>query len=111
MTNEEAAEVLLTIHEVYPSFEITERKMKILVPILLTMDLRGVLKRLNEYILMYPWPPTVADIAAYPNQENESLKKAIEYEKLAKESPPTDEQIQEFHTRFGQLLEREMEDE
>lgn len=111
MTNAEAAEILLTIHEVYPSYELTERKMKILVPALLHMDLAGVMKRLNEYIMINPWPPTIADIAAYPDKENEILKKTYEYEKLATENPPTKEQILEFQTRFQQLLSEENDHE
>jgi hypothetical protein len=111
MTNEEAAEVLLTIHEVYPSYELTERKMKILVPALLQMDLAGVMKRLNEYILTNPWPPTISDIASYPLQQNEVLRKTQEYEKRAAENPPTKEQIEEFQARFKQLGLTEAEDE
>lgn len=111
MTNEEAAEVLLTIREVYPSFELTERKMKILVPALLQMDLIHVMKRLNEHIMTNPWPPTIADIAAFPQQENDILKKTNEYEKLASENPPTNEQIYEFQVRFQQLVSAENEDE
>lgn len=111
MTNEEAAEILLTIHEIYPTYEITERKMKILVPALLTMDLAGVVKRLNEYILTNSWPPTISDIAAYPSVENEILKKTKEYERLACDHPPTEEQIQEFQARFQQLVGGGKEDE
>ncbi|MCL7748811.1 replicative helicase loader/inhibitor [Halalkalibacter alkaliphilus] len=111
MTNEEAAEVLLTIHEVYPSYEITERKIKILVPALLKMDLAGVMKRLNEYIMTNPWPPTISDIASYSLQENEVLRKTQEYEKRASENPPTKEQIEEFHERFKQFGLTESEDE
>ncbi|GAE27616.1 hypothetical protein JCM9140_3769 [Halalkalibacter wakoensis JCM 9140] len=103
MTNEEAAEVLLTIHEVYPSYELTERKMKILVPALLQMDLAGVMKRLNEYIITNPWPPTISDIASYPPQENTVLRKTQEYEKRASQNPPTKEQIEEFQARLKQL--------
>ncbi|GAE31787.1 hypothetical protein [Halalkalibacter hemicellulosilyticus] len=111
MTNEEAAEVLLTIHEVYPSFELTERKMNMLVPALLDMDLVRVLKRLNEHIMTNPWPPTMADIAAFPDRQNKTLKKTQEYEKVASENPPTKEQIAEFQARFQQLVLAENEDE
>ncbi|WP_088103017.1 replicative helicase loader/inhibitor [Halalkalibacter urbisdiaboli] len=111
MTNEEAAEVLLTIRDVYPSYEITERKMKIFVPALLNMDFSGVMKRLNEYIMTNPWPPTISDIASYPIQENEILRKTKEYEKMASEDPPTKEQIQELQARFQQLVLTESEDE
>ena len=104
MTNAEAAEVLLTIHEVYPTYDITERKMKILVPALLGMDLSGVMRRLNEYILTNQWPPTISDIASYPVQDNEVLRKTQQFEKNASENPPTKEQIQEFQARFGQLV-------
>ncbi|MFD1851400.1 hypothetical protein [Oceanobacillus bengalensis] len=78
MTPKEGLEVLETIAELYPKFEVTKRKVRILLPQFEQMDFEGVMNNLSNHVATYAYPPTIAEIAAYlpePNKHLEDLKK------------------------------------
>lgn len=104
MNRDEATEVLLTIHEIYPKFDLTERKLRVLIPTLLPMNYNGVMKKLNDHIVANPFPPTISEIAVYPKPVNQMLKKTDMFEQVAAENPPSQEQIMEFTSRFKAIL-------
>ncbi|MEC5425303.1 hypothetical protein QGM71_17615 [Virgibacillus sp. C22-A2] len=75
MTHEEAIDVLETIADVYPKFEITKKKAKLILPPLKQMDYNGVMDKLAAFVARHPYAPTIAEIAAYPPEPNEYLAK------------------------------------
>lgn len=102
MKRDQALEILRTINELYPRFELTERKIKALLPQLEKMDYDRVVTRLNEYMVSNPFPPTLADIAAYAPKENEHLKKMEHWKAEAAKVP--EEKKQEFRNKLQQLI-------
>ncbi|MET3508441.1 hypothetical protein [Halalkalibacter oceani] len=107
MNHEQAAEVLYTINEVYPKFELTERKLKVLTPVLLQMDFDGVMERLKEHIAKKSFVPTIAEIAVYPAPENKVLQKINQFEREAAQNPPTKEQRRQFEKKLQTLLKKD----
>lgn len=87
MERNQAIEILETINELYPRFELTERKIEIMVPQLEKMDYPRVMARLNEHIVNNSFPPTLAEIAAYAPPKNETLEKMKQWKKEAAEVP------------------------
>lgn len=73
MTTDEALEVLRTIDEMYPRFNLTKRKAAILIPILKEMDYTGVMKNLAEHVMHHLYPPMLSEIAAYEETPAEPL--------------------------------------
>ncbi|PAV27781.1 hypothetical protein CIL05_20090 [Virgibacillus profundi] len=102
MKKEEALEVLRTINEMYPRFNLTKRKAKVLVPNLMQMDYQGVMKNLSAYIMEHPYPPMLSEIAAYLDVEDSHLEEMEKWQEEAKKvSPKVKEQFQE---QFEQLI-------
>lgn len=102
MIKEEALEVLQTINEMYPRFDLTKRKAKMLVPNLKQMDYQGVMKNLSAYIMEHPYPPMLSEIAAYQDVEESHLEEMEKWQEEAKKvSPKVKEQ---FREQFEQLI-------
>ncbi|GGM43294.1 hypothetical protein GCM10011351_31570 [Paraliobacillus quinghaiensis] len=70
MNNDQALEVLGTIAELYPKFDISKRKVAILLPKLKKMDYSKVMKKLSAYAAEHPYAPTLSEIAVYPPETN-----------------------------------------
>ncbi|GAB3059590.1 hypothetical protein [Virgibacillus ainsalahensis] len=87
MTKEEAIAILETIAEVYPKFEMTKKKAKLLLPQLKQMDYNRVMDKLSAYVVKYPYAPTIAEIAAYPPEPNEHLEKMSQWQEEAVRVP------------------------
>ncbi|WP_138416622.1 hypothetical protein [Aquibacillus sediminis] len=102
MTYEEAVEILETIHEVYPNFTISERKVRILIPQLKQMDYQGVLAKLSTYVGQNPFAPTLADIAVYPPKENHYLHQMKNLRKQTRRVP--EETKRNFQLQMQQLI-------
>ena len=104
MTTDEALEILKTINEMYPKFNLTKRKATILVPSLKQMDYTGVLKNLSAHVMHNLYPPILSEIAAYP-QENKKDSPLTEIEKWEEEAKKvTPEMKQHFQSKFEKLL-------
>ncbi|MBB6449836.1 hypothetical protein HNR44_001814 [Geomicrobium halophilum] len=80
MEYNQALDILESISAVYPRFELSEKKVKIIMPALLKMDYEGVMANVERHVTKNPFPPTIADIAAYPVQTNENVEKWREWE-------------------------------
>ena len=104
MENEQASEILLMISEVYPRWELTETKLKALVPVLKKMDYQGVLDNLYEHIASKPFAPTLPEIAAYPKQVDQTQEKIKSFEQEAANNPPTQAQRKMLKARLKQIL-------
>lgn len=70
MNRNEAIDVLETIRDIYPKFEVSERKANILIPKLQPMDYGLVMEKLSAHVAAHPYPPTIAEIAAFPPEAN-----------------------------------------
>ena len=101
MNRNEAIDILETIKEVYPRYEITKRKATILIPGLLKMDYDGVLKNLETFAAEKPYPPTIAEIASYPKEANSHFEQRKQWEQEAQQVP--DHKKQEFQDRLRHL--------
>lgn len=104
MTKDEALEILHTIQEMYPNFGLTKRKAIILIPNMLEMDYDGVLKNLSVYAMKYPNPPILQAIAAYPREEDETLKEVQQWQEEAKLVP---QEIRDaFEAKFAAFIQQ-----
>ncbi|MCM2674061.1 hypothetical protein [Alkalicoccobacillus plakortidis] len=111
MESEQASEILQMISEVYPRWELTETKLKALVPVLKKMDYQGVLDNLYEHIASKPFAPTMPEIAAYPKQVDQTQEKIKSFEREAEKNPPTPEQRQVLKARLEQFMRKDDSDE
>lgn len=111
MNSNEASEILLMIKEVYPKWELTETKLKALVPVLLKMDYPGVVDNLHEHIASKPFAPTMNEIAAYPKVADKTQEKIKAFEREAEENPPTPEQREVLKARLKQFMRKDDSDE
>ncbi|WP_117149116.1 MULTISPECIES: hypothetical protein [Paraliobacillus] len=98
MNANQAFDIIDTIAELYPKFVITKRKVDILLPQLKQMDYNNVLEKLSAYAAAYPYPPTLAEIAAYPPAPNIYLEQMRQWKKEAAQVP------EETKLQFKQLL-------
>ena len=104
MTKEEAIEVLKTINEMYPRFNLTKRKAVMLIPNLKQMDYQGVLKNLSAFVMESPYPPILSEIAAYPEAEESHLDEMEKWQEEAKKVTP--EIKEQFLGAFQKFLEK-----
>jgi hypothetical protein len=103
MNKVEAIEVLESISELYPGrFELTERKVRILLPKLLEMDFERVMAKLSDYAAEKPYPPTIAEIAAYAPENNEHLAEMRKWEQEAAQVP--EETKRQFREQLKKLI-------
>ena len=103
MTKEEAIEVLKTINEMYPRFNLTKRKAVMLIPNLKKMDYQGVMKNLSVFVMESPYPPILSEIAAYPDDEDSHLDEKEKWQEEAKKVSP--EMKAQFREAFQKFLE------
>src|SRR5699024_11861528 len=75
MNKQEASHVLQTIKELYPTFHLSQMKVAMLMRKLLPMDYEEVIKNVMKHVATHPYPPTIAEIAAYPKQQTEEIDK------------------------------------
>lgn len=102
MTEHEAIEVLETIDELYPRFQLSKRKAKVLLPHLKQMEFDGVMNKLFVYVSENAYPPTIAEIAVYPPEPNHHLEELQRWKEEAAKVPQ--EVKDKFHQAIQQLL-------
>ncbi|HLR69663.1 replicative helicase loader/inhibitor [Virgibacillus alimentarius] len=102
MNKKEAIYVLEAIRDIYPKFDISKRKAEMLLPQLEQMNYAMVMQKLATYVANNPYPPTIAEIAAYKTNENDHLKQMKIWRKEADKVP--NELKQRFHQQMISLL-------
>lgn len=103
MTYEEAVEVLETMEDLYQGkFNLTKRLLNFLIPQLDKMEFDGVMGKLFDHALAYPFPPTLADIAYHLQEQNENLDQVKQWEEEAAKVP--EEVKQRFEEMFEELV-------
>jgi hypothetical protein len=89
MNRKEAIDVLRAISDIYPNtFELTETKIKLLVPQLEKMDHVRVMANLSSFAANNKFPPTIAEIAGYAPEHNDSLEKMRKWKEEADKVDP-----------------------
>ncbi|WP_430787145.1 hypothetical protein VBD025_15670 [Virgibacillus flavescens] len=102
MNKQEAIQVLETIGDIYPKFEVSKKKAHMLVPQLMQMDYALVMEKLSVYVGTHPFAPTLADIAAYPPVSNSHLENIDKWR--AEAATVSSEVKQAFHKQLTKLL-------
>ncbi|GAK01486.1 hypothetical protein [Geomicrobium sp. JCM 19055] len=104
MTEEQALYIMESISDVYPRFELSEKKIEFMIPGLLKMEYTKVVDNLKRHVAEKPFPPTLSEIAAYPSAENDTLAKMEQWEQEAANVP------QETKDQFRKELQRLMKE-
>lgn len=102
MTKEEALEILKSIDEMYPRFQLTKRKAMLLIPNLMNMDYDGVMKNLSAYVMENPYPPILNEIAAYAEEADHVLAEIEAWQEEAKKVSP--EVKERFRKQFATFV-------
>ena len=103
MNKQQAIHVLEMIRDLYPRYTISKEKARMLIPALLPMDYERVRGKLATYVATHPYAPTIAEIAAYPIEENEKLDQLEQWREEAADVPFA--MKQEFQQKMVLLLE------
>ncbi|RDW17500.1 hypothetical protein CWR48_13320 [Oceanobacillus arenosus] len=104
MLQQEAIEVLKTINEMYPKFNLTKRKAAMLLPNLKEMDYPGVMRNLSLFIMQSPYPPMLSEIAAYPEVADSHIEEMLKWHEEAEKVPP--ELKKQLLEAFEKLVEK-----
>ncbi|MGX6441820.1 hypothetical protein ACWM35_01125 [Neobacillus sp. K501] len=109
MTKEEVLKLLVLIESVYSNFIIKDETIQQWFEFCFDMDHEKVLGKLKNHIRKSPFPPMIADIAVFPDEENdfpETLEKwikegreRIEHESSHAKRIPLPHWIIEYSTR------------
>lgn len=108
MNRDEAIDVLETIRDIYPKFDVSERKAKILLPQLAPMDYELVMEKLSTHTVSHPYPPTIKEIAVYPPEENNHLQLISQWREEAAKVPETVKQ--NFREQMAKLIKEKSHD-
>src|SRR5690606_31703447 len=107
MNQNQAMVVLNSIADLYPKFNLTRRKQQFLIPILIRMDYQGVMNNLAEYVANNPFPPTIAEIAAYPPEPKHQFNLMEKWQEEANKVP--EEVKQKFREQFAMLVKEKID--
>ncbi|MBC5636441.1 hypothetical protein H8S33_06335 [Ornithinibacillus sp. BX22] len=102
MNRQEAIDILQLIKELYPKFNVKKERMTFLIPLLEKMDYQQVMDNLTHYVSQNPFPPTIADIAAPIQVENDYLEEMQVWAEEAQQVAP--EVKARFHTELQNLV-------
>lgn len=83
MNRSEVIELFKLLKDVYPTFEVSTPKVNTWTKLTKDMDNDRVLKKAEQHIAENKFPPTIAEIAAYAPEKNESLAKFNQWKKEA----------------------------
>lgn len=108
MNRQQAIHTLELIRELYPRYNISKEKAKMLIPTLLPMDYERVKKNLAVYVATHPYAPTIAEIAAHPDEPSASINQLAIWREEAADVPM--EVKQKFQQKVALLLEGEGHD-
>ncbi|MDC3418067.1 hypothetical protein [Aquibacillus salsiterrae] len=102
MTRDEAFDILETIAELYPKYELTKRKAILLLPQIIKMDYDRVLEKLSAFALVHPYAPSLAEIAAYPRETNPHLEQMRIWQQEAAQVPEETKRL--FKAQFEKVI-------
>lgn len=88
MNRDQVIELFKLLKSVYPNFEVSSEKVDAWTRLMKTMDFERVMIKAEKFVLENKFPPTVAEIAAYPPEKNKHLEKMRKWKKEASEVSP-----------------------
>lgn len=83
MDRDEVKELFKLITSVYPRFEVSAQKVDTWTYLMKKMDFKRVMAKAEQHVMENKFPPTVAEIAAYPPEHNDHLDKMKQWEQEA----------------------------
>lgn len=104
MTRDEVIQLFKFLKNIYPNFEVTSEKVDIWAKMMQKMDFKRVMARAEQHATESPFPPTIAEIAAYAPEKNVHLEQIRQWEKEAAQVP------QHVKDKFKQQLENLLKD-
>lgn len=93
MEKKEVFQLLAKIESVYPQFKITDDTVVMWFEVTKGMDYQLVMQRLTAHIVKNPFPPVLAEIAAFKQNDNQYLQKRIQWEQEGRERIERDQQL------------------
>lgn len=102
MERNDVVELFKMIKSFYPNFEVSSEKVDAWHRIMKKMDYKRVVARLEQHAAENPFPPTIAEIAAYAPPKNETLEQMQKWREEAAKVPP--EVKEEFKRRFEKFV-------
>lgn len=85
MRTEDVYQILAKIESIYPQFKIIDEMLVIWINMFSGMDFDLVMQKLLVHIAKSPFPPAIAEIAAYSDKENHFLEKTMLWEQEGRE--------------------------
>lgn len=101
MDRNEVVSIFKIIHAYYPNFSVNSEKVDVWHKVMEDMDYKRVKKRLEDYAIDSPFPPTVANISAYAPPVNETLALREKWKKESEAVPQATKD--EFARKFEAL--------
>lgn len=106
MERDQVVELFRLIKSFYPNFEVSSEKVDAWHRIMKKMDFDRVVAKLEQHAAEKPFPPTIAEIAAYAPEENKHLEQIQKWrEEAAKVSPEVKERFRKELERLAQKIE------
>jgi len=102
LNREQVIELFKFLKSVYPTFEVSSKKVDVWTKVMSNMDYDRVIKKAEGYVVENKYPPTIADLAAYAPPKNETLKKMERWEHEAEQVP--DHVKKQFRDKLKQLI-------
>ncbi|WP_053363463.1 replicative helicase loader/inhibitor [Bacillus sp. FJAT-27251] len=85
MGSDEVSSILVKIQSAYPHFKVCDDTLLLWMKMGREMDFSLVMRKLLLHIARSPYPPSIAEIAAYRETENSFLEKNIQWEREGRE--------------------------
>lgn len=88
MTRDEVIRLFKLLSDFYPNFEVSTEKVNNWTWAMKKMDFDRVMAKAQEHVQTNKFPPTIAELAAYAPEKNETLEKMRQWEKEAAQVSP-----------------------
>lgn len=88
MTRDEVIRLFKLLSDFYPNFDVSTEKVNSWTWAMKKMDFDRVMAKAQEHVQTNKFPPTIAEIAAYAPEKNETLEKMKQWKKEAELVPP-----------------------
>ncbi|TCN20418.1 replicative helicase loader/inhibitor [Mesobacillus foraminis] len=80
MGTDEVCEIVAKVQAIYPQFKINDEMLVIWMNMFRDMDFDLVMQKLLVHMAKSPFPPAIADIAAFADKGNHFLEKNMSWE-------------------------------
>ncbi|HLR58878.1 MAG TPA: replicative helicase loader/inhibitor [Pseudogracilibacillus sp.] len=102
MNKEQVLNILEAIQTNYHNFEVDEKKLNFWAFAMKKMDYELVSKKLMIHVVESKFPPSIAELSAYPPEKNNHLEEMESWKKEAAKVPESKKQ--EFREQMQNLI-------